>query len=123
MEWYIPITIIPGIGLITMSTSAILLALNAEISQLNEDRSRYEEIIHLKLKQLKKLSIAIALQYLGILFFLFSGISKAIFQEIYQWSEIILITGVVVVSISIIILLLYSIKAVAIRQKHLNCTP
>jgi len=28
MQWYIPITIIPGIGLIIISTSNLLIALN-----------------------------------------------------------------------------------------------
>jgi hypothetical protein len=121
MEWYVPITIIPGIGLLILSTSAILLNLNGEISQLNKSRSQYSEIINLKLKQLKKLSIAISMQYLSVLFFLFSGIIRAIYMDEKIWSEYVLLAGVLAASISISILLIYSIKAVSIRQKHLKC--
>ncbi len=123
MEWYVPITIIPGIGLLIASTSAILLNLNSEISLLNQDKSQYFEIIDLKLKQLKKLSIAISLQYLSVLFFLFSGIIRAIYMDEKIWSEYVLLSGVLAASISISILLIYSIKAINIRQKHLKCNP
>lgn len=34
MEWYVPMTILPGIGLIILSTSNFLIALNIEIAQL-----------------------------------------------------------------------------------------
>lgn len=34
MQWYIPITIIPGIGLIIMSTSNLLIALTTEVTAL-----------------------------------------------------------------------------------------
>lgn len=45
MQWYIPITIIPGIGLIIMSTSTLLIALNTEVSALNRKREIFGEMI------------------------------------------------------------------------------
>lgn len=55
MEWYIPMTIIPGIGLLILSTSNIMLSLNNEITQLNNQRDkRIDIIVKLKLAQLKK---------------------------------------------------------------------
>ena len=50
-------TIIPGIGLIIMSTSNIMLALNDEISQLEHEENKVVEIIDAKLSQLKRESI------------------------------------------------------------------
>ena len=119
MEWYIPMTIIPGIGLIILSTSNIMLALNNEISNLEDRPSRNSEIIKSKLSQLKSLSISIVFQYLGVLFFLLSGIVASVLKTDFI-PHILLFVGVGVISISIVLLLFYSIKSVSIRQKHLN---
>ena len=54
MEWYIPMTIIPGIGLIILSTTNIILALNNEISNLENEKRINVSIIKSKLSQLKK---------------------------------------------------------------------
>jgi len=45
MQWYIPITNIPGIGLIIISTSNLLNTLTNEIILLNGDKCKYHEII------------------------------------------------------------------------------
>ena len=119
MEWYIPMTIIPGIGLIILSTSNIMLALNNEISKLEEAQREKIEIIKSKLSQLKVLSISIVFQYLGVLFFLLSGIVASVLKNSFI-PEGLLFIGVGVISISIILLLSYSIKSVSIRQRHLN---
>lgn len=120
MEWYLPVTIIPGIGMIVLSTSSIMLALNGEITQLESAEIQNIEIIQAKLSQLKRLSISIVFQYVGVLLFLVSGIINAILPDQMKISETLLLVGVIVVSVSIIILLIYSIKAVTIRQKHLK---
>jgi len=120
MEWYLPITILPGIGMIILSTSNIMLDLNNEITQLEDSGMENVAIINAKVSQLKKLSISIVFQYLGILLFLFSGILKSIFENADLYLKWLLIIGVMVVSFSIIILLIYSVKAVRIRQKHLK---
>ena len=120
MEWYVPLTIIPGISLIILSTSNIMLALNNEIYKLGFEKNRMEEIIKLKLLQLKRVSISIVFQYVGVLLFLFSGILQTVFSTPENLSRWLLFTGVLSISISIIILLIYSIKAVTIKQKHLK---
>ena len=51
MQWILPVTVIPGIGLIIMSTSSLLINLNKEIAGLNHDRERYIEVIELKIRQ------------------------------------------------------------------------
>ncbi len=120
MEWYIPMTIIPGIAIIITSSSNIMLELNNEISNLSEQENKNLNIISAKLTQLKKLSISIVFQYIGVLLFLFSGILKSLKSDADTMSKFLLIIGVLAVTISIIILLIYSIKAVSIRQKHLK---
>ena len=119
MEWYLPMTIIPGIGLIILSTSNIMLALNSEISELEKSPNEIIVIIKLKLSQFKILSVSIVFQYLGVLLFLLSGIVASILSNNFLPKGLLFI-GVGMVSFSIILLLFYSIKSVSIRQKHLN---
>ncbi|MDX2362182.1 MAG: hypothetical protein QNK23_15345 [Crocinitomicaceae bacterium] len=120
MEWYIPLTIIPGIGLIILSTSNIMLSLNTEISELEERQNRNVEVIQAKLTQLKRLSISIVFQYVGVLLFLISGIAQSIFPSVFSLSIGVLLIGVTAICVSILILLVYSLKAVHIRQQHLK---
>ncbi len=122
MEWYIPISIIPGIGFIITSTSHILLHLNDEISALQKDNRSDHVcliIINDKLKQLKILSIAIVFQYLGILFFLLSGVSGWLPHHIII-ATYLLYGGVLLIIVSISLMIKYSFKATYIRQKHLK---
>ena len=91
MQWIVPITAIPGIALIVLSTSSLLISLNKEISLLNLEKEKYREIIDLKIIQLKRLNWALVLLYIGILFFL-----------------------------AIILLIIYGFKSIYIRQKHLK---
>jgi len=46
MDWYFPITLIPGIALLILSTTNFILGLNVELSQLAEENSRDDEIIN-----------------------------------------------------------------------------
>ncbi len=120
MEWYVPMTILPGLGLIILSTSNFLIALNKEIIKLCKDAESNREIIDLKVIQMKRLSVAMAFLYSGVLSFLLAGLSgvtnlvgKTLFQGL-------MIAGVLFVTIAIIVLLIYSIKAVGIRQQFLK---
>lgn len=113
-------TILPGLGLIILSTSNFLIALNNEIIDLCKDIESNRKIIDLKVIQIKRLSIAISFLYASVLSFLLAGLSgvtnlvgKTLFQGL-------MIVGVGFVTIAISILLIYSIKAVGIRQKLLK---
>ena len=72
-----PMTIVPAIAMIILSTSSIILALNVEIAQLEGQKELNLNVIKAKLKQLKKLSVSIVFQYIGTLLFLFAGIISA----------------------------------------------
>lgn len=120
MEWYLPMTIIPGIGLIILSTSNMMLALNNEVTQLEIAGKEKTSIIKSKLTQLKRLSVSIVFQYIGVLLFLFSGILKSVLLNSDTIAKGLLAIGVLSVSVSIVILLIHSTMAVSIRQKHLK---
>ncbi len=70
MPWYVPITVIPGLGLIIISSSNLLIALNNEITLLNGEKEKYFKNISLKIQQLKPLNWAMAYLYAVILLFL-----------------------------------------------------
>jgi hypothetical protein len=118
MKWYLPMTIIPGVGLIILSTSNIMLSVNSDITNLLKVHKGDDDIVKAKLSQLKRVSISIVFQYIAVLLFLLAGVIAAIFSDIEFLSKGALITGVLSLSSSIVIMLVYSIKAVAIRQRH-----
>jgi len=120
MDWYIPLTIIPGVSLIVISTSSIMLSLNNEIVELEKSAEKNIGIISAKLLQLKRVSWSIVFQYIGVLLFLISGIIPPLFPNLGSISTSILLIGVLSICISIVNLIIYSIKAVGIRQNHLQ---
>jgi hypothetical protein len=120
MQWYIPITIIPGIGLIIMSTSNLLIALNTEVSLLNDKREVFGEIISLKIGQMKRLNLAMVFLYAGILFFLLSGLLAGLFNPLSFMVQVTVIVGVAFAMIAIMYLISFGFRSVRIRQQHLN---
>lgn len=120
MQWIIPITVLPGIALIVLSTSNILLSINNEITLLNKEKGKYREIIRLKLIQMKRLNWSLVLLYIGILIFLISGVLGAITdpENIYTVSS--MVAGVLVLIIAIVLLIIFGFKSINIRKRHLS---
>lgn len=124
MPWYIPLTIIPGVALLILSTTNLIIALNAEITNLKKDPTdEIQVVVTLKLAQLIRLSISISLLYLGVLLLLLAGVARGLGESYHASGKGFLLTAVVIVSTAILILIVYSLKAVSIRSKHLNITP
>ena len=120
MQWIIPITILPGIALIVLSTSNLLISLNGEISLLNQQKEKYGEIINLKIIQLKRLNWSLVLLYIGILFFLISGVLGAITEPEAKYPVSGMIAGVLVLIAAIVTLTIFGFKSIYIRQRHLK---
>jgi len=118
MEWYGPLTILPAIGLIILSTSNFLMSLNNEIYQLEKD-NKNEWVIREKLKQLKRLGSANALLYVSALFFLFSALSKALLKSDIMFKTLML-TATAIMTVALSILFIHSLKAISIRHKNLK---
>ena len=119
MEWYGPLTVLPAIGLIIMSTGNFIVALNNEIVEMEMSDTPNETIILLKLAQLKRLGIANASLYAASLFFLVAGLSHAIFEN-QELRKYLMIGGVVLTTIALIFLFIHSVMAVSIRHKRLK---
>lgn len=119
MEWYGPLTVLPAIGLVIMSTGNFIVHLNNEIVEMEMSENPNEEIISLKLSQLKRLGIANASLYAACLFFLLAGLTTAIVEhEGYQ--KLFMIIGVLLTTVALTFLFVHSIKAVSIRHRRLK---
>ena len=126
-EWYVPITIIPGICLLILSTSNIMIDLSREIKSLiNENEGDASTLIERKLKQLKLINSAMALLYLSVVSFvlsaLFSGLKENVGWD-FQGDIYVLFLGILVAILALLSLMLYSFRAVRLRQDqyHKNC--
>lgn len=119
MEWYGPLTVMPAIGLLILSTSNFIISLNNEITELSNHKERCSLIIVLKVDQLKKLGIANASLYASSLLFLISGLSKAIAPG-NTLSFYVMVGGVVGTTVALIFLFIHSLKSIQIRQEHLK---
>ena len=98
----------------------MLLALNVEIKDLEQKIEQNKAIVVLKLKQLKRLSLAMVLQYVSVFLFLLSGIWNALFMDNQAVLFGLMLGAVFVITGSLVLLLIFSVKAVTIRQKHLG---
>ena len=119
MEWYGPLTVLPAIGLIIMSTGNFIVHLNNEIVEMEMSEKPNEEIISLKLSQLKRLGIANASLYAACLFFLLAGLATTIFEN-HEFQKIFMIIGVVLTTVALSFLFVHSFKAVSIRHRRLK---
>ncbi len=113
-NWYLPITIVPGLGLLVLSTSNIMIALSNEIDGIIE-LNKNSAIIRRKLAQLKLLNKAMVFFYIAIALLLTSAILKGLFN-LEETTFFISAFAVVLALIGLFSLILYSFRAVRIRQ-------
>ena len=125
-HWYIPITIVPGIGLLLMSTSQLLVALSKEIKEMITEARATEALMQRKLRQLKILSTAMVFLYLSVACFIISGLIMAMVENYdfnFNFSIGIVILGIACALWGLILLVVYAYRAVRIRQDqyHNRC--
>lgn len=118
MEWYGPLTILPAIALIILSTANFLISLNNEIYLLVKEHKN-DWVIREKLKQLKRLGSANALLYVSALLFLLSALSKALFKSDLMF-KILMVSATIIIAIALTILFIHSLKAISIRHENLK---
>ncbi len=122
MDWYIPITIVPAVGLIILSTSNLLIALSTEIKELIKVENARESLIQVKLKQLKRLSWAMIFLYVSVASFVISGLIAGLYQSGHQMvSDVaiyIVVIGIFMALTALFILIAYALNALKIRQNQ-----
>ncbi len=124
MIWYLPITIIPGLGMLILSTTSQMMTLSSEIGNLlsNKCTPYQHEISERKIKQLGLLTRASALLYLATGCYVLSGILGVIFETeaLLSLPSIALYVGTVLVFVALTLLILYAFRAVNIRMDQFD---
>ena len=124
MEWYLPITIIPGVGLLINSTTTQIMALSAEINNLVSKSCNdfQHNIADRKIKQLTLLTRANFFLYLSVAFYVFSGILGVVVESTSNFSlpNLALYIGTLAIFAAIIQLNVYAFRAVKIRREQFN---
>lgn len=122
MEWYIPITVLPGICLLLLSTVTLTVSLNDEIKGMLNQEDCNTFILNKKLNQLKKLTISKTTIYFSIAMFVFAGLLAGISNQGIPINNYItntfIILGVLALLVSLVYLIIYSLNAVKIRQQQ-----
>ena len=113
-DWYLPVTIIPGLGLIILSTSNQLMALSDEISVMIGHCTEVD-IIKRKLSQLKLLNLTLVFFYSSVALLLIAALVNG-FYERPQLSLPIEVVAIALALVGLLLLVIYSFKAVQIRQ-------
>ena len=120
MEWYIPITILPGVGMLILSTTSQMMTLSAEIGGLlsNKCTPFQHDISDRKIKQLNRLTVSAALLYISSACFVLAGIAGSFVEDELgnALPKLILIIGVLLVLVALFILIIYGLKAINIRR-------
>ena len=120
MEWYIPITILPGVGMLILSTTGQMMTLSAEIGALLATKCSpfQHQISDMKIKQLNRLTKSAALLYVSAACFVLSGILGALIPIAYFISlpNYVLVFGVILVLVALTILIKYGFQTITIRK-------
>ena len=115
-NWYLPITIVPGIGLLILSTSNLMVALSNELDKLIF-KCDDNKVIKRKLKQLKLLNRAMVYFYVAIFLLLLSGVIAGI-NDINNISTYLGITAIAISSLGLVTMIIYSVRSVNIHQNQ-----
>ncbi len=118
-NWYLPITVVPGIGLLILSTSNLMITLSGELNNLIASKNSEESnaIIARKLIQLKTLNRTMVFFYLAVACLAIAALIGAL--QLGFSEKVVLYTsvmGIVTMLLGLLFLIKYSYKAVSIRQ-------
>ena len=123
-EWYLPITILPALGMLILSTTSQMMTLSSEINSLLSNKcTDFEHLIAgKKIKQLGLLTRSSALLYLASGIYVLSGILGALLEteSFYDTPSLLLYFGTILVFIAFILLITYAFRAVRIRKLQFN---
>ncbi|MBO6605820.1 hypothetical protein [Psychroserpens sp.] len=119
-EWYLPITILPALGMLILSTTSQMMTLSNEINGLLQQKcTDFQHLISSKkLKQLGLLTRAGTLLYLASGIYVLSGILGALLEtnSFFDVPSLLLYMGTIFLFIAFIILIIYAFRTVRIRQ-------
>ncbi|MCE7991347.1 MAG: hypothetical protein HEP71_05175 [Roseivirga sp.] len=121
-NWIIPLTLLPGIGMMIMSTSHLSTAISQEISGLIHEESCDTHLVERKITQMSLLNRALVALYLGAASFaitgLIGGISAVQNLMVKDTFIVFLIIGIGCLLVATIFLITFSMRAVRIKKNQ-----
>ena len=121
-NWVIPLTLLPGIGMIIMSTSNLSTAISQEISSLIHEQTEETHLIEQKISQMSLLNVALVALYIGTASFaltgLIGGVSAIQHLMVHDSVTIFLVIGIGCLLVATIFLITFSIRAVKIKRNQ-----
>jgi len=116
-NWYLPITLVPGIGLLILSTSNLMVTLTNELNGLIKEQLNEDFIISRKLTQLKTLNRAMVFFYISVSCLAIAGLIGGLqISSLKIGATCISFIGIVIMLLGLFSLIKYSYRAVSIRQ-------
>ena len=121
-NWVIPLTLLPGIGMMIMSTSNLSTSTSQEISNLIKEASCDTHLVEKKISQMSLLNRALVALYIGAACFavtgLIGGVSLVQNLTIKDTFTAFIIGGVGCLLVATIFLITFSIRAVRIKKNQ-----
>lgn len=115
--WQINLSLIPSIAVILTSSNRMALGLTDEINvRLSVNQEAYKSVLPEKIKQLKRLSLAIFLMYLSLVILVLNALLVAIDIIPNEYDKILIISSIFVFFIAIYFKMYFSWKAYFIRK-------
>lgn len=117
MEWYIPITILPGVGMLVLSTTSQMMALSGEVQSLLIDKCNDFDymIARKKIKQLGLLTRASTALYTASGLYVLAGLFSVL-SSLTTIANIILYLGTLFFFAALVFLIVYALRTVRIRE-------
>ena len=122
-EWYIPVTLLPGVGLLIMSTSNLLNAISAELSMLiSEEKKVLINVIERKISQVGLLNKSLVSLYVSSASYVLAGLIGALVSsnpKVFERAQfMLLMMGTLAVLIALVFLTLFSYHSVSIKKEQ-----
>ncbi len=115
--WQINISLIPSIAVILTSSNRMALGLTDEINQwFYHNKENYSNILSIKIKQLKRLSIAIFLMYISLSILVINALLVGLHLIPPSIDKLGILISIVIFLIAIYYKILFAFKAYFIRQ-------
>lgn len=117
--WQINLSLIPSIAVILTSVNRMALGLTDEINvRLLANESFYASILPDKIKQLKRLSMAIFLMYLSLSLLILNALLVALNIIPVSMDKVLIFISISILFVAVYYKILFSWKAYFLRQKQ-----
>ncbi|MBK8516650.1 MAG: hypothetical protein IPL55_10325 [Saprospiraceae bacterium] len=120
-NWQFNLTLIPSIAFVLTSANRMALGLTDEINvRISANIDAYRDILPLKIKQLKRLSISIVLMYISLAVLIINALVGALYIVSAPYDRVLMIIAITVFLIAIMYKIQFSYHAYIIRQNQFN---